>query len=415
MVRHATLAFALATATTIAAQYSRPLSANIASVQTVVGNRWLSLPIAELNGSEAVNISFDDLTHEYHRYCYRLEHCEADWTTSEQLFGSDYCNGFVRDILIDDMEESINTNILYTHYSIQIPNQLCRPKISGNYRLTIYDDDNGRDVAEACFMLVQPLMSISMEATTNTDIDIRGTHQQIGMTLDYGTQRVTNRERELTVVVMQNGRRDNAVINPRPQFITPTSLKWQHNRELIFLGGNEYRKFETLDVTHTTMGLEAVGWSDDDYHAYVWPDEPRPHYVYDEDANGYFYIRNSDNIDNDVASEYLLVHFRLTTDRPHADIFLSGKWTAGQLTEQYRMHYDEETQTYNSTQVLKQGYYSYQYLLLNSDGTVQTLPSEGNFYNTENQYQCLVYYRPIGQRTDQLVGYSQVQLQPNGR
>lgn len=399
----------------IVAQNTRALSGNIASVQVVAGNHWMSLPLTELHGGEKIHIGFDDLTHEYHRYCYRLEHCEADWTVSDELFPSDYCAGFSRDIRIYDEEISINTNVDYTHYSLEIPNDECRPRISGNYRLTVYDDDTGRDVAEFCFMLLDPLMSVAMQATTNTDIDNREKHQQIAAQVNFGSQRVTNVEQELTVVVMQNGRTDNAVVNPKPQFFTPNSMTWQHNKELIFDGGNEYRKFETLDVTHTTMGLEAVGWDGTDYHAYVWPDLPRSHYLYDEDANGYFYIRNSDNIDNDIASEYLQVHFSLTTDVRNADIYLSGKWTGGQLTERYRMAYNGETHTYESTQLLKQGYYSYQYILLNSDGTTQTLPSEGCFYETENAYQCLVYYRPIGQRTHQLVGYSQVQLMPNGR
>ena len=48
------------------AQYNEIKSENIASLQVVTGNNWLSMPIATLNG-EAINISFDDLTHEYHR------------------------------------------------------------------------------------------------------------------------------------------------------------------------------------------------------------------------------------------------------------------------------------------------------------------------------------------------------------
>ena len=56
------------------------------------------------------------------------------------------------------------------------------------------------------------------------------------------------------------------------------------------------------------MGLESVKWDGKDYHAYVWTDEPRNSYVYDEDADGAFYVRNSDNIENDYISEYVYVH-----------------------------------------------------------------------------------------------------------
>ena len=72
------------------------------------------------------------------------------------------------------------------------------------------------------------------------------------------------------------------------------------------------------------------------------------------------------------------------------------------------MEYDAKEMAYNIIIPLKQGYYSYQYLLMKEDGTLIPVPSEGNFYQTENKYQALVYYREIGGRTDQLVGFSEV-------
>ena len=86
------IALSALAATNSFAQYNEIKSENIASLQVVAGNNWLSMPIATLNG-EAINISFDDLTHEYHRYVYRLQHCEADWSVSEGIFESDYCEG----------------------------------------------------------------------------------------------------------------------------------------------------------------------------------------------------------------------------------------------------------------------------------------------------------------------------------
>lgn len=397
-------------ATPALAQQNKILADNIETLQVVAGDNWLTMPVIELNGSEVVNISFDDLTHEYHRYAYRIEHCEANWTTSEDIFRSDYCAGFTEDITIEDVEESYNTNILYTHYAFQIPNERCRLKLSGNYRVTIYDENEGRDVAEACFMVVDQQMTVGMRATTNTDIDVNKKHQQVAVQLDYGNINITNPQLEITMLVMQNGRWETAVVNPTVQYTMRNGMKWEHNRQLIFLGGNECRKFETLDVSHTTMGLESVDWDGNDYHAYVWTDEPRPNYLYDEDANGHFYIRNSDNVDNDTSTEYLYVHFALKTDMPNGDIYLAGVWTNGELTDKYKMKYNPSSQCFENSVLLKQGYYSYYYVLKQPDGTIITLPSEGNFSETENRYQCLVYYRGTGQRTDQLLGFGQVEL-----
>ncbi len=382
----------------------------IASLQVVAGEDWLSPPITTLNG-KPIHIAFDDLTHDYHRYTYRVEHCDANWQPTQGLFTSDYIQGFAEGLTIDDSQESVNTNVLYTHYSFSIPNDQCRLKMSGNYRLTVYDEnEDDEPMFTACFMVSEEAMSVSLTATSNTDLGNNLQYQQVGMTLRYNGLRVTNPASQVKTVVLQNGRWDNAVFNPKPQYTMSEGLKWDHCRELVFNGGNEYRKFESLDVNHTTMGLEMMDWDGTDFHAYVMTDEPRLSYVYDESANGSFYIRNSDNIDNDSMSEYLWTHFTLKTEPVNGDVYLNGDWTQDRFLPSYLMTYDTSDGCYHATVRLKQGYYSYQYLVLRPDGTTIPLPSEGNFHETKNQYQALVYYKGVGERADRLVAFQQIRL-----
>ncbi len=391
----------------ICAQRNEILDKNIASLQVVANNDWLSLPIITLNSNDFVNISFDDLTHEYHRYCYKIEHCEADWQTSSALFESDYIDGFASGNTIDDVKESTNTVQLYTHYNISFPNNKCRPKISGNYQVTIYDENDEKHVVcRAYFMIVEPSMAVQLNVTTNTDIDINGKHQQVEMAIDYGNNIVSNPQTQIKTVVMQNNRWDNAVVNARPQYIKANGLQWIHCKDFIFDGGNEYRKFEMLDVTHTTMGLESINWDGHNYHAWIWTDEPRPSYIYDKDANGSFLIRNSDNIDNDVNSDYIITHFRLKTPQIPYPIYINGFFTNDRFLPQYEMKWNEKNQQYEGELLLKQGYYSYQYLMMKPEGKLKPVPSEGNFYQTENTYQALIYFKANGDRTDRLVGYT---------
>lgn len=391
----------------ICAQRNEILDKNIASLQVVANNDWLSLPIITLNSNDFVNISFDDLTHEYHRYCYKIEHCEADWQTSSALFESDYIDGFASGNTIDDVQESTNTVQLYTHYKISFPNNKCRPKISGNYRVTIYDENDEKHVVcRAYFMIVEPSMGVHLNVTTNTDIDINGKYQQIEMAIDYGNNIVSNPQTQIKTVVMQNSRWDNAVINAHPQYIKANGLQWIHCKDFIFDGGNEYRKFETLDVTHTTMGLESINWDGHNYHAWIWTDEPRPSYIYDKDANGAFLIRNSDNIDNDVNSDYIITHFRLKTPQIPYPIYINGFFTNDRFLPQYEMKWNEKNLQFEGELLLKQGYYSYQYLMMKPEGKLKPVPSEGNFCQTENTYQALIYFKANGDRTDRLVGYT---------
>ncbi len=398
---------------TVSAQRNEIFNSRIASLQVVAGTDWLSPPIIQLHGDSPVNISFDDLTHEYHRYVYRIEHCNADWSVSSSLFSSEYVVGFADGIALEDLEESLNTNVLYTHYRLQIPNSNCRLKMSGNYRVTIYDENNDDDpILAACFMVVEPVVGVMLNVTSNTDWGINSQWQQVGLEIKYGALSVTRPDQQLHTIVLQNGRWDDARINVEPQYTMSTGLKWSHNRQLIFPAGNEYRKFEMLDTDHPTLGIDKMRWDGTAYHAYLWPDEQRTNYIYDEDANGAFYIRNSDNYENDRISDYVLVHFTLKSPRLNGDVYLNGVWTNDQFLPQYKLEYDDLAGEYTTVQSLKLGYYSYQYLLVGDDGSIRPVPSEGSFYQTENKYQALVYYRGITERADRLVGYQQVSFAP---
>ena len=392
------------------AQRNRILNPDIASLQVVAGNNWLSMPVIALGEGVPVNIAFDDLTHEYRRYAYKVEHCNADWSTSGDLFVSDYIDGFNADNVIEHVEQSINTNVLYTHYRFQIPNERCKLKMSGNYRVTIYDaNDDDKAVAECCFMVVEPRMGIKLSVDANTDKGINSRWQQVAMEVKYGSGlSVTDVQRQIYTVVMQNGRWDNAVVNAKPQFVMGDGLRWSHNAQLVFEAGNEYRKFEMLDVRHANMGVEKIDWDGKEYHAYLWPDEPRGSYVFDEDANGAFYIRNGGNRENNSTSEYVHVHFTLRSPRLEGGVFVNGVWTNDQLAAPYKMQYDEGAQCYRLSLLLKQGYYSYQYMWQKPNGQIATVPSEGSFYQTENRYQALVYYRKLGERADRLVGFAEI-------
>lgn len=406
MKKTVSLLFVLCISMVLMAQRHEVLSPRIASLQVTAGDDWQSMPIITLGQETPIVISFDDLTHEYHRYSYRLEHCEADWTISDQLFDSDFCIGFSSGNTIDDFEQSTGVNQLYTHYQLQIPNRKCQLKMSGNYRLTVYDEQNDNtEMFKAYFMVVEPTMHVGLNMTTNTDADINGRHQQLEMRLNYGGTKVTEPTTQIKSVVLQNGRWDNAVVNSQPQYDMGDGLQWSHDRDFIFNGGNEYRKFEMLDVTHTTMGLESISWDGKMYHAFIWTDEPRPSYVYDEDADGAFALRNSDNIENDTQSEYIMTHFRLKSPRLSGDVYLNAAWTNDRFLPQYKMQWNDDTQQYEAELWLKQGYYSYQYLLMQPDGGVTPVPSEGNFYQTQNSYQALIYYKGNGERADRLVAY----------
>lgn len=381
----------------------------VKTLRVTVNQDWLSPPVMVLGQGDVLNVSFDHLSHQYHRFVYHIDHCEADWTISEAVFENDFLSGF-NDNPIEDYQNSVNTTVDYTHYRFRLPNDRCQLKLSGNYRLTVYDADNENEkVLEAEFMIAEQSMNVGLEVTANTDIGLNKSYQQVSMSVGYNKWNVTNIDEQISTVVMQNGCEASAKRNVRPNLINNRGLVWEHNRQLIFEAGNEYRKYEVLATSHPTMGIEHINWDGHHYHAYPYIAEPRPNYLTDEDADGAFYIRNSDNTENDYTTDYVFVHYKLKSPEiTNGRIIINGNWTTDANRRTYTMEYDSSDGTYNATVMQKMGYYNYQYLVEHPDGSLSIPPTEGSYYQTENRYQALVYYKGTTDRTWRITGYRQL-------
>lgn len=388
------------------------LSSDYKSLQVVLNDDFQALPVMQLGSDDVLVISFDELSHAYRRLLWHLEPCNPDWTVNDELFESDWLDGF-NDRPIDDYANSLNTTVLYTHYRMQLPNGDARLKMSGNYRLRIIDDDSQSDVIVVELRVVEPLADVQLGVTTNTDIDHNLSHQQLTLNVGFGSLRVTNAQEQIQTFVMQNGRDDNMKVNVRPNYVIAQGLRWEHNRQMIFDGGNEYHKYEVLDPSHTTMGLAHVAWDEAErrYHVFPFYAEPRRSYLYDEDADGAFVVRNSENSEVDITADYVYVHYKARPVRHYSDarIVVDGRW-ATEPPDTYVMEYDDADESYNAVILQKMGYYNYQLLLCDLDGTTHTLPEEGSFYQTENRYQALVYYKGSGERSWRLVGYRETKF-----
>lgn len=395
------------------AQRREILNSNIKTLCVERNGKWNSVPYIELNSPDKLYISFDDLTHEYRRYRYRIEPMTWDWKPNERLLTSEFLQRGIGDDPINDYQESVNTTVLYTHYSFIFPNSETRLALSGNYRLVVYDDDEQQDVIIIPFYVVENKANISASVSTNTDIDFNASHQQLTMALNpLPSLPVHYPETELRTVVFQNMRQSGAVYNPKPDYITPTGLRWEHCKELIFPAGNEYRKFEMTTLKHGGLGMDRIEWFDPYYHATLFPDKVEKNYIYDEEQNGSFYINDVDDDDPQTEGDYVWVHFSLDAEPDlKGKIYLNGEFTYDQLTPEYLMNYDSQSHSYQSTQLLKLGYYNYQYLYL-ADGSTKpsTAEIQGDFYQTENRYTIFAYFCERGSRYDRLIGVRDFQF-----
>ncbi len=407
-VRLSILTFLFLLSLSTSAQTTQSLADNIRTIQLMVNGQWGQPPVLDMKGGY-IDISFDDLQRRYVRYTYRITHCTADWQPSDLYYG-DYMTGQNGTTIIKKYTPSRNTMTQYNHYELRLPNSEHRLLLSGNYKVEIVRATDDEVVAVVCFSICTNEVSIGATISANTDVDTYESHQQMDLEINYQHLSVSDATNELKPLVMQNRRWDTRVTGIKPSYVQVNKLIYTHHRHLIFPAANEYRRFEILDPHVATKGVERMRFDDQFYHAFIYTDEVRRNYKYDEDQNGRYLIRNDDNEANDTESDYFITHFALKVpELEGGKLYINGDLTEGQFTDDYMLDYNADEQQYEIALSLKQGSYNYQYLFL-PEGTDYglTAPTEGDYHQTENEYQIYVYQHPVGSRYDKLVGFKTV-------
>ena len=274
---------------------------NIKTLQINVQGETMGLPIVELNGSSVLQLSFDEMSHEAHSYSYKVQHCNADWTLSS-LNSNEYIAGFTTGN-ITDYVQSLNTTFLYTHYKLNLPNDDMNFKLSGNYVVEIYEDNQtDKPIACACFSIVEPRINITANLRGNTDTEVNGRLQQLDVEVNLSGYPVRDAVSEVKMIVRQNNRFDNQVSDIKPTYFSGSKLSYINNKMLIFDGGYEYHRFDISSVYAAGVGVAGVKFQQGFYHAMLYDDKLQTSklYMQEMDVNGRFVVNMQRENDNDT-------------------------------------------------------------------------------------------------------------------
>lgn len=375
---------------------------------SVVGNDYAT-PVIKFGSTDKIKIEFDQLSPEMQYLRYSVVHCDANWQPS-QLVDSECTDGF-NEANVENYSFSSATFAHYVHYDITIPNDDMNFLVSGNYLLKVYpEEDSETTYLQVRFSLSEDCIDIIPEITSRTDIDYNKANQQLSIEVDTREYYVNNMYEDLKISIIQNSRTDNMVSVNHPMRVAGRKAFFEHNRDLIFPAGNEFRRFEMTTTNYAGMGIEGYAYHDPYYHVILKTDEPRAFgsYIYDRTQYGRFTIRYSNAYDSDTEADYMIVHFQLRMPELNGGkMYVDGEFTQHNFESANLMHYNHNTQCYELDLMLKQGAYNYQYLWV-PDGTSvgKTSTVEGDFYQTVNEYQIMVYNRKRGERYDRLIGTS---------
>ena len=367
-----------------------------------------SMPVWELGSSQRLAFKFDELSRDPKSFNYTLVHCDADWNPS-RLVSSEYMDGF-QENPINDYAFSLNTTIPFINYQLMLPNENVKILLSGNYLLKVWDSTNKeKPVLIRPFYVTEKLVTITGEVQKATYEGYNGASQQVAFSVNYSKLTVTDPLNEIKTVVMQNSRRDNLLSKLKPTFIRQNQLVYEDKINL-FKGGNEFRNFDAKNLQTNGMGVHSIEYRDPYYHLFLEKDLSTREEIYRtrNDLNGSFLVKNDRANDSDLESDYIYVHFFLAPPDlvTNDQIYVFGALSDWQCTPANRMVYNPDTKLYESTILLKQGFYDYQYVIYDKDRqAIDATFLEGSHVETENDYHLFVYYRGFSSRYDRLIGY----------
>ena len=383
---------------------------NVRSLKVCLASNMYIPPVLMMNSDDCLVVNFDYIDYDVHYLRYSVTHCNADWQPS-QLVESEYVSGF-NYADIDDYAPSEATYVHYYNYQFMLPNADMEFLVSGNYLLSVYEQDDPNTILfQTRFSVCEGTVGVYPQVTSRTDIEYNNRFQQVSFDIRYKPNQIKDPYSEFTCIVSQNSREDNAVTVSRPTMVGVDHVTYEHNRDLIFAAGNEFRRFETVNAHNINMGVQSIRYYEPMYNAILMIDEPRneTQYLYDKTQFGRFTIRNAEAFgENALQADYMITHFTLDTygKLNGGNVWLYGEFLDGYPASQAMMKYDASSGCYTADLLLKQGAYNYMYLWV-PDGTSvgQTSRIEGDHYETVNEYLVKVYDRPMGERYDHLIGY----------
>jgi hypothetical protein len=247
-------------------------------------------------------------------------------------------------------------------------------------------------------------------------ISDRLSKQQIDFTVHFNGMQIDNPGRNLKIVITQNDRQDNPVRNIQPSFTKGESMEFTNNDAITFDAGNEYRSFDIKSLVYQTERIKTIRRDEKGFEVILLNDANRmlKNYSTEKEINGRMLIKSDDHArDSEVEADYAWVTFTLPyfPKLANGDVFLLGALTDWQLNEGGKLNYDYEQKCYTGKLMLKQGHYDYLYLFVNSrTGHPEFSMTEGNHWETENEYTIWVYYRSGGDLYDRLLALQNLNM-----
>jgi len=364
-------------------------------------------PVIPIEKQSNWYIRFDDLDFSYKNYFLRIVHCDKNWVPSN-LNDIEYLQDF-NDMPLRSYKNSNGTKVPYNHYETELP----KAKLSGNYVAILYANRNKKDTVFAIrYSLVNQLSTIFSKVSFANQNEFRKTHQEIQLGFKYNDQLIINDESNLKVVFRRVNENENLLTKlPRPiHSVQDRAFQYQFfGNEGLIPGGNEYRIIDLRSAQQKLSFVNTIIQQNEITQIVTFPESPQGYFSYTNrnDINGGYILSNYENPYSILFADYVKCLFQLKTrEITEGNIYVKGGFSNLLSPQKLQLTYNFEKGMYEKEILLKQGIYNYKF-----DGNKEVTDYlEGNYSQTENEYEVLIYFQQPGTRYDALIGFQTVRF-----
>ncbi len=370
-----------------------------------VQNNQNVVPIFQLG--DAFQLQFDDLFGNDASYFYEIIHCDYNWNPSD-LQKRDYLQGFDNQ-RIQESTSSFNCLQIYTHYRLNLPNSNTQLKISGNYILKILNEDK-EVVFSRKFIVYEDLVTVPIQVKRARNVTNLDSKHNLEFTIKSNVINFQNPLKNIKTVLLQNGKFQTAISNIPPQYTMGNDLVYKYDTPTQFWAGNEFLYFDNKEIRVASNNISQIDSQKDIYSSYLFTNEARANSNYYNwpDVNGNFVVRRLFAENSEIEADYSWIYFSLSAPLFRSSdgaIYVTGMFNNYALTPENKMEYNAKKGIYEKAILIKQGFTNFEYSAVKPNGTIDLENAiDGNFYQTENEYTVLVYYRENTDRYDHVIG-----------
>jgi len=371
---------------------------NIKSILLYRTGSQFNPPIIRLGTADRMILEFDAIINSSEQYRIEFTHHNRNWERSN-LLANDYIDGFEQ-TFITGGERSRPRNPLYFHYSYTFPNEQVNFTRSGNYMIQVYDNVTGQKLFNLPFFVHENEGKISsfVETIFNTGRNGRPLDQPFSTYIypDF----VEFPQFDLSFTFSQNQLWGTTKTSETFDTSVPGEVRFHLTRDRAYPSDFE---FNILDLSQLQIdGTQILD---------IQPRFDPPKVFLNQDIQNF--ASNPVPVspsrfgipDNKLSSRFVEVYFSFEPRNGlenGAKVYLLGDFNQWQVDKNLQMTYDSVSGYWETNTLIKQGKYSYKYLLIQNK-IARPLSLDDGYTRSNQQYISFVYFNDPAQRFDRLL------------